>query len=88
MSRSAVPARRHLGLVLCLCLALPPMRVSAQAGFDKAEFAARRELLLAGIPDGIAVILGGQPHEYPVRFRQSPDLYYSPGWRSRGWCWC
>src|SRR5215210_4400288 len=61
MSRSAVAASRHLGLVLCLCLALPPMRISAQT------------------PDGIAVILGGQAHEYPVRFRQSPDLYYLTG---------
>ena len=84
MSRSAVPARRRLGLVLCLCLALPPMRVSAQAAYDKGEFAARRERLLAGMPDGIAVILGGQAHEYPVRFRQSPDLYYLTGLEEPG----
>ena len=83
MSRSAVPARR-LGLVLCLCLALPPMRVSAQTAYDKGEFAARRERLLAGMPDGIAVILGGQAHEYPVRFRQSPDLYYLTGLEEPG----
>ena len=79
MSRSAVPPRRRLGLVLCLGLALPPMPVSAQTGYDKGEFAARRERLLAAMPDGIAVILGGQAHEYPVRFRQSPDLYYLTG---------
>jgi Xaa-Pro aminopeptidase len=60
------------------------MRVSAQAVFDKAEFAARRERLLAGIPDGIAVILGGQEHEYPVRFRQSPDLFYLTGLEEPG----
>ena len=83
MSWSALPARR-LGLVLCLSLALPPMRISAQATFDKAEFAARRERLLAGIPDGIAVILGGREHEYPVRFRQSPDLFYLTGLEEPG----
>jgi Xaa-Pro aminopeptidase len=84
MSRSAVAASRHLGLVLCLCLALPPMRISAQTPYDKGEFAARRERLLAGMPDGIAVILGGQAHEYPVRFRQSPDLYYLTGLEEPG----
>lgn len=84
MSWTAAPVRRRLGLVLCLCLALPPMRVSAQSAFDKAEFAARRDRLLAGIPDGIAVILGGQEHEYPVRFRQSPDLYYLTGLEEPG----
>ena len=84
MSRTAASAPRRLGLVLCLCLALPPMRVSAQAAFDKAEFAARRDRLLAGIPDGIAVILGGQEHEYPVRFRQSPDLFYLTGLEEPG----
>ena len=84
MSRSAVPARHRLGLVLCLCLALPPTRVSAQTAYDKGEFAARRERLLAGMTDGIAVILGGQAHEYPVRFRQSPDLYYLTGLEEPG----
>lgn len=84
MSWTAAPVRRRLGLVLCLCLALPPMRVSAQAAFAKGEFAARRDRLLAGIPDGIAVILGGQEHEYPVRFRQSPDLFYLTGLEEPG----
>ena len=84
MSWSAVPVRRRVGLVLCLSLALPPMRVSAQTAYDKGEFAARRERLLAGMPDGIAVILGGQAHEYPVRFRQSPDLYYLTGLEEPG----
>ena len=72
-------AVRRLPLVLCLVAALPPMRVSAQAPFDKAEFAARRDRLLARIPDGIAVILGGEEHPYPVRFRQSPDFFYLTG---------
>jgi Xaa-Pro aminopeptidase len=60
------------------------MPVSAQTGYDKGEFAARRERLLAAMPDGIAVILGGQAHEYPVRFRQSPDLYYLTGLEEPG----
>jgi Xaa-Pro aminopeptidase len=72
-------AVRRTQLVLCLIAALPPLRVSAQAAFDKAEFAARRDRLMARIPDGIAVILGGEEHPYPVRFRQSPDFYYLTG---------
>ena len=84
MSRTAVLPRRRLGLVLCLGLALAPMRLSAQAPFDKAEFAARRDRLLAGIGDGIAVILGAEEHSYAVRFRQSPDLYYLTGLEEPG----
>jgi Xaa-Pro aminopeptidase len=82
MSRTALPGR--LGLVLCLGVALAPMRLSAQAAFDKAEFAARRDRLLAGIGDGVAVILGADEHPYPVRFRQSPDLYYLTGLEESG----
>jgi Xaa-Pro aminopeptidase len=84
MSWSAASIRRRLGLVLCLSLALHPMRLSAQTAFDKAEFAARRDRLLATIPDGIAVILGAQEHEFPVRFRQSPDLFYLTGLEEPG----
>jgi Xaa-Pro aminopeptidase len=84
MSRTALPGRRHLSLVLCLVVALAPMRLSAQAGFDKGEFAARRDRLLAGMGDGIAVILGAEEHPYPVRFRQSPDLYYLTGLEEPG----
>jgi Xaa-Pro aminopeptidase len=60
------------------------MRVSAQERVDTAEFAARRARLLAEIPDGIAVILGAEEHSYPVRFRQSPDLYYLTGLEEPG----
>jgi Xaa-Pro aminopeptidase len=70
--------------VLCLGLALAPLRLSAQTLFDKAEFAARRDRLMAGIGDGIAVILGGEEHPYPVRFRQSPDLFYLTGLEEPG----
>ena len=81
MSRSAVLSPP---LVWCCSLfsrcssALPPRT------FDKAEFAARRAKLLARIPDGIAVVLGGIEHPYPVRFRQSPDFYYLTGLKEPG----
>lgn len=84
MSRSADSITRRLGLVLCLLVSLAPMRVSAQERVDTAEYAGRRARLLAGIPDGIAVILGGEEHSYPVRFRQSPDLYYLTGLEEPG----
>ena len=64
-------------LVAVLLLLLPPL-LQAQ-DFDKAEFAARRAKLLAKMPDGIAVILGGVEHPYPLQFRQSPDFYYLTG---------
>ena len=67
-------------LLLCLLL---PSALAAQ-DFDKAEFAARRAKLLAKIPDGIAVVLGGVEHPYPVRFRQSPDFYYLTGLKEPG----
>jgi Xaa-Pro aminopeptidase len=56
----------------------------AAQDFDKAEFAARRAKLLAKIPDGIAVVLGGIERPYPVRFRQSPDFYYLTGLEEPG----
>src|SRR5215211_4270928 len=69
-------------LALLALLLLPPT-VAAQE-FDKAEFAGRRAKLLAKIPDGIAVILGGIEHPYPLRFRQSPDFYYLTGLEEPG----
>jgi Xaa-Pro aminopeptidase len=66
---------RTLALLL---LALLPSTLRAQE-IDTAEFAARRAKLLAKIPDGIAVVLGGIDHPYPIRFRQSPDFYYLTG---------
>jgi Xaa-Pro aminopeptidase len=84
MSPTALPALCRSGLVLCLGLTLAPMRVSAQESFAKAEFAARRDRLIAGIGDGIAVILGGEEHPYPVRFRQSPDFFYLTGLEEPG----
>ncbi|HEY5725441.1 MAG TPA: Xaa-Pro peptidase family protein, partial [Methylomirabilota bacterium] len=72
---------RRLAL-LALLLLLPP--TLAAQDFDKAEFAARRNKLLEKIPDGIAVILGGIEHPYPLRFRQSPDFYYLTGLKEPG----
>jgi Xaa-Pro aminopeptidase len=69
-------------LALLVLLLLPPA-VAAQ-DFDKAEFAGRRAKLLARIPDGIAVILGGIEHPYPLRFRQSPDFFYLTGLEEPG----
>jgi hypothetical protein len=62
MPLSADSLTRRIGLVLCLLVSLAPMRISAQERVGTAEFAARRARLLAGIPDGIAVILGGEEH--------------------------
>ncbi|HEU4474872.1 MAG TPA: Xaa-Pro peptidase family protein, partial [Gemmatimonadales bacterium] len=66
-----IPAYLFLSVLL-------PSALGAQ-DLDTAEFAARRAKLLARIPDGIAVILGGIEHPYPIRFRQSPDFYYLTG---------
>ena len=71
---------RRLALFALLLL---PSALAAQ-DFDKAEFAARRARLLERIPDGIAVILGGIEHPYPLRFRQSPDFYYLTGLEEPG----
>lgn len=75
MSQPADSVTRQIGLVLCLRVTLAPMRVSAQGRMAR-QNSRRGARLLAGIPDGIAVILGAEGHGYPVRFRQSPDLYY------------
>jgi Xaa-Pro aminopeptidase len=71
---------RRLALFALLLL---PSTLAAQ-DFEKAEFAARRAKLLEKIPDGIAVILGGIEHPYPLRFRQSPDFYYLTGLEEPG----
>ncbi|HKG14650.1 MAG TPA: Xaa-Pro peptidase family protein [Pyrinomonadaceae bacterium] len=53
--------------------------LSAQAAFDKSEFAARRAKLFEQIADGVAVVFAADPHVQPVKFRQSPDFYYLTG---------
>jgi Xaa-Pro aminopeptidase len=75
---------RGIGLVLCLMGMLAAPQLRAQAAFDKAEYAARRDRLMARIPDGVAVILGAEEHSYPIRFRKSPELYYLTGLEEPG----
>jgi Xaa-Pro aminopeptidase len=72
-----------MGRLALLVLLLLPATAVAQE-FDKAEFAARRANLLARMPDGVAVILGGVEHPFPLRFRQSPDFYYLTGLEEPG----
>ncbi|MDQ3426475.1 MAG: Xaa-Pro peptidase family protein [Gemmatimonadota bacterium] len=79
MLRSTRPATRHLASLVLLVSAALTAPAAAQQAFDKAEFAARRAKLLAGMPDGVAIVLGGMEHAQPVRFRQSPDFYYLTG---------
>jgi Xaa-Pro aminopeptidase len=68
----------RLLFLLALCLALSPPS-SAQATFDKAEFAARRAKLFEQIADGLCIVLAADPHVHAVKFRQSPDFYYLTG---------
>jgi len=73
------PGLLRARLALTILLVLSPLPAAGQTAIDTAEFGARRAKLLAMVPDGIAVILGGEEHLYPVRFRQSPDFYYLTG---------
>lgn len=79
MSVFASRAVGHARKWLILAFALVPAALVAQDSLANTEFAARRARLLAMIPDGIAVILGGEEHPEAVRFRQSPDFYYLTG---------
>ena len=79
MSRLASRAVRRVRALLFLALLPLPAALAAQDSLTRAEFAGRRSRLLAMIPDGIALILGGEEHPEAVRFRQSPDFYYLTG---------
>ena len=79
MSRLAFRLDPRVRALLILALVWSPPTLFAQDSLASAEFAARRARLLAMIPDGIAVILGGEEHPDAVRFRQSPDFYYLTG---------
>ena len=64
-------------LILCLAFAAS---ASAQAPFDKTEFAARRAKVFEQIGEGgVAVVFAADPHVHAVKFRQSPDFYYLTG---------
>jgi len=77
MSRAQKYSTRLLLFVALLTAGAQTL--SAQAAFDKAEFAARRAKLFEQIADGLAVVLAADPHVQPVKFRQSPDFYYLTG---------
>lgn len=77
MSRAQKYSTRLL-LFVSLLLA-GAQNLSAQAAFDKAEFAARRTRLFEKMADGVAVVFAADPHVQPVKFRQSPDFYYLTG---------
>jgi Xaa-Pro aminopeptidase len=51
----------------------------AQPRFDNAEYAARRARLMEKIPDGVAVIWGGQPSASYFRYAQNNDFMYLTG---------
>jgi len=88
MSRLALRAVSPIRALPFLALLLLPGALAAQDSLARTEFAARRARLIAMIPDGIAVILGGEEHPDAVRFRQSPDFYYLTGIEEPGRCSC
>ena len=53
--------------------------LSAGLVFDKSEFAARRQKLMAQIPDGAAVIFGAQMPTGYIPFFQNSDFHYLCG---------
>ena len=48
-------------------------------GFDKSEFAARRQKFMEKIPDGVAVIFGAQPLANYYPYFQNNDFFYLTG---------
>ena len=72
--------RTALGLAFAIffCLSLAA-DASAQAAFDKAEFAARRAKILEQMGDGVGVVFADEQHVHAVKFRQYPDFFYLTG---------
>jgi Xaa-Pro aminopeptidase len=66
-------------LVFFFILIFCVVTLSADLIFDKAEYAARREKLMAKIPDGVAVILGAQNVVGYKEFFQNNDFMYFCG---------
>ena len=60
----------------CLMAGSP---ILGQDAFPREEFEARREKLFDKLGDNIGIVWGGFLPDAPVRFRQSPDLYYLCG---------
>jgi Xaa-Pro aminopeptidase len=72
--------RTALGPVVLLFFCLTFVaEASAQAPFDKAEFAARRARLFEQMADGVGVVFADEQHVHAVKFRQSPDFFYLTG---------
>ena len=71
--------RLSLSLPLLLLLLLPAGLPAQDSAFTKEEFAARRARLVELIPDGAALVFGGEDHGENVRFRQAPDFFYLTG---------
>jgi Xaa-Pro aminopeptidase len=79
-SRLRCLALFHVLLVLAVPAGLP----AQDTAFAKQEFAARRARLMELVPDGVALVFGGEEHGYNVRFRQSPDFFYLTGIEQSG----
>ena len=58
---------------LCVLLTSP---LFGQQSFNKEEFNSRRERMFEKLGDGIGLVWGNMHQVAPIKFRQSPDLYY------------
>jgi len=74
-----MPGHRSALVPLLLLLLLPAGLPAQDSAFAKEEFAARRARLVELIPDGAALVFGGEDHGENVRFRQAPDFFYLTG---------
>jgi hypothetical protein len=71
-------SRRRCAALLCLLLT-PAWLPARDTAFAKQEFAERRGRLADLVPDGLALVFGGEERDDNVRFRQAPDFYYLTG---------
>ncbi|MFB3853946.1 MAG: aminopeptidase P N-terminal domain-containing protein [Vicinamibacterales bacterium] len=70
--------KRVWSLVLATTLILP-VGMASTAGFDKAEYSARRARLMEKIGDAAAVFLGAVTPAGDYEFRQGHDFFYMTG---------
>ena len=68
----------RFALLICF-LTVGVVSAFTQQAFNKEEFRARRAKLVERLGNGTAVVFGSDSHNYPVKFRQSPDFYYLTG---------
>lgn len=71
--------KRQIFFVWLIFLLLPITLNSEELIFKKAEFAHRREKLMAQISDGVAIILGAQPTTGYRESVQNNDFFYYSG---------